>query len=65
MRGTLSTQGIVKFLRGYNHVHVAGDRLDNHTSDVIAKLRKAVFDGLRVVVTNGEGVFGKICRHAF
>ena len=65
MRGTLSTQGIVKFLRGYNHVHVAGDRLDNHASDVIAKLRKAVFDGLRVVVTNGEGVFGKIRRDAF
>ena len=65
MRGTLSTQGIVKFLRGYNHVHVAGDRLDNYTSDVITKLRKAVFDGLRVVVTNGEGVFGKIGRDAF
>ena len=65
MRGTLGTQGIVKFLRGYNHVHVAGDRLDNHTSNVIAKLRKAVFDGLRVVVTNGDGMFGKIGRDAF
>ena len=65
MRGTLGTQGIVKFLGGYNHVHVARDRLDNHTSDVIAKLRKAVLDGLRVVVTNREGVLGKICRHAF
>ena len=65
MRGTLGTQGIVKFLRGYNHVHVAGDRLDNHTSDVIAKLRKAVFNSLRVVVTNRDSMFGKIGRHAF
>ena len=65
MRGTLGTQSIVKFLRGYNHVHVAGDRLDNHTSDVIAKLRKAVLNGLWVVVTNRDSMFGKIGRDAF
>ena len=52
-----------EFLRGRNHVHVAGDCLDDYAGDVAAPLLECVFELLRIVVFEYERVFGRTGRN--
>ncbi|MCY1414294.1 hypothetical protein D9M71_297410 [compost metagenome] len=45
-------------------VHVAGHRFDDDAGDVLADVCKHLLDGVDVVERQGQGVFGKCCRHA-
>jgi hypothetical protein len=47
-----------------DHVHVAGDRLDDDAGDFLAELLEGLFDLFEVVVGERDGVLGQRRRHA-
>ena len=50
--------------RGRDAIHVAGDRLDDHSGDVRADLRKGLLNLTEIVVGQGHGLRRQRRRHA-
>ena len=68
LSGAQAAHCVQEFLRGRNHVHVAGDCLDDHAGDVVASiarmrssscLRIVVFEYERVVRSYSSGNTGR------
>ncbi len=57
-------QRLQKVRQRFDHIHVAGDRLDDDGGDFIADLIHQFVQRIYVVVGQGHGEIGKRCRYA-
>ncbi len=64
MAGTQLAQRGDKLGAGADQIHIAGKRLQNHTSQLVAQLGKGLRQLFDVVVFQHQGVAGEIRRHA-
>ena len=58
-----AAQGLNKLSRWLHHVHIACNRLQNHTGNFVTDLAEGVLQLFHIVVSQHDGVFGKIGRH--
>ena len=58
-----TAQGLYEFGRRLHHVHIASNWLQNHTGDFVTDLAEGVLQLFHIVVSQDDGVFGKVGRH--
>ena len=64
MRRTFAAQRFKEASDRLDHIHVAGDGLNDDASDVFAMLRESCFDTGDVVVIQDNGVCNELWRDA-